>query len=425
MDQPAMRRRAFVGACATAALAGCLGDDEATVGDWTPFDELEGYYDLDVEAPTDSPNLNVEVEPVVENLEIPWDMDHDSNGNLYLTERTGSVLRFDADSIDEVTEPADAIDADIAEDGWWDAGGEGGTLGLAVSPDDAYVYVYYTAEPNGLENRVVRYPIEDDELGEEEVVIDDIPADDRIHNGGRIAFGPDGYLWITTGDADDVDASRDPDSLAGKVLRVDETGEAAPDNPDHDGDDRIFAAGVRNAQGITWIDDIPIITDHGPRGHDATSLLYPAGDYGWPEVRGDDEDNYAEYPEVVPPLALADIESWATAGTTWYTGDDVPSWSNRLLVGTLTYQRLFVVTLTPPGETPPAGGTTHEADHYDQAATATVHEALGGPDEVGRIRHVSQGPDGELYLLTSNWDGRADGDFPLETDDRLLRVTAG
>lgn len=419
MDQPSMRRRAFLAACGAVTVAGCLGDDDTPTGDWASFEDIDGY-EFEFEAPTDEPALDVTVETVVENLEIPWDLDADSDGHLYLTERTGQVLRFDADTVEAVAEPIDAIDAGTAEDGWWVDGGEGGTLGVAVSPDDAYVYVYYTAEADGLSNRVARYPIEGDSLGEEEVIIDDIPADDRIHNGGRIAFGPDDHLWITTGDADDVDTSRDPDSLAGKVLRVDAQGEAVDDNPDHGGDDRIFAAGVRNAQGITWVDDHPVITDHGGLGHDAISVLYPGADYGWPAVRGDDEDNYAEHPAVVPPLALAGSVSWATAGTTWYTGDDVPSWSNRLLVGTLTYQTLFVVTLTPPGQEPPPGGTTFDAEHFDHRLTATVHETLS--DEIGRIRHVAQGPNGELYALTSNWDGRAEDPFPLDTDDRLVRI---
>lgn len=424
MDMPsAYSRRGFLAALGVSAVAGCLEDDSPDPRDaWTEFPDMDPPA-FDFEAPTTDPNLDVEVEPVIENLEIPWDLDHDSDGNLWLTERTGQILRFDSEDVEEVGEPADPIDAGIAEDGWWVPGGEGGTMGIAVSPDDQWLYLYYTAQDDGFENRIVRYPIEDGSLGEEDLLIDDIPADDTIHNGGRIAFGPDEYLWITTGDADDVDLSRSPESLGGKILRVDLDGEAAPDNPDHGGDDRIYAAGIRNSQGIDWLPgDVPVITDHGPTGYDAISILYPAGDYGWPEVRGDNEDNYAEYPHVVPPIALAGGLSWATSGSTWYDGDDVPSWSNRYIVGLLTRQKIFVVTITPDGQEPPAGGVTFDVDHYDDGATATVHEVL--EDEIGRVRHVEQGPNGELYALTSNWDGRAEDPFPIESDDRVVRIVS-
>ncbi len=428
---PSIRRRGFLTALGTATLAGCIGDDDGddgtpvtpVPGSWSSYDEV-GPAELDIGTPTAEVNLEVTVEPVVEHLEIPWDLDFDSDGDIYLTERTGQILRFDADELEEVGVPSDAIDAGSGEQDWWVPGGEGGTLGIAVSPSDDYVFVYYTANVGGIENRVVRYPIEGDELGTEEVIIDEIPAD-SIHNGGRIDFGPDGYLWITTGDAGEVELSRDPDSLAGKILRVDEDGEPAADNPDIGGDPRIFAGGIRNSQGIDWIDEVPLITDHGGTAHDAISVLYPGADYGWPMVRGENEDNYEDHPEIVPPLAMRTDRSWATSGGTWYTGGALETWSNRFVVGTLAYQSVLVVTLTPPGETPPSGGTTYDQDHFDQAATATVHDAL--QDEIGRVRLLEQGPNGELYAITSNRDGRADFNvdeptFPLDTDDRLLRI---
>lgn len=428
-DRRRMGRRAVLAAGAAGLLAGCLDDDDEapTPGptDWAAYGDL-GPMNIDIEAPTEPPATDVSVEPVIEHLEIPWDLDYDSNGNLYVTERTGQLLRFDADEVETVAEPADAIDAGIAEDGWWVDGGEGGTLGVAVSPDDAYVFVYYTADDGGLHNRVSRFPIEGDGIGDEEVVIDDIPADDLVHNGGRLAFGPAGYLWVTTGDAGDESLSRSPGSIAGKLLRVDEDGEAAPDNPDHGGDDRVYAAGLRNPQGLDWIDGTwPVVTDHGPTARDAMSLVYAAGDYGWDDVRSDDDDDaygrYSDHPEIVPPIAHSGSgHTWAPSGATWYDGDDVPSWSGRLVVGALTFQHILVVTLTPPGQEPPSGGTTHDGGFTDEAVTATVHDVLG--DELGRVRHVEQGPNGELYALTSNWDGRADGGFPLETDDRVVRI---
>lgn len=426
-----IRRRHFLAALGTTALAGCLGDSgEPTFDAWNSYEDL-GPMELDFEAPAMEPNLDVSVEPVIENLEIAWDLDYDSEGNLWVTERTGQVSYYDSTSVEAVTQPRDAIDAETASEGWWVEGGEGGTLGLAVSPSDDYLFVYYTADVGtGIENRVIRYEIDGPEVLDEELIIEGIPAD-NVHNGGRLTFGPDGYLWVTIGDAGEPENARDPSELNGKILRVDEDGEAAPENPDLGGDDRIYAGGLRNPQGLDWIEDEwPIVTDHGPGSRDAISLLYKGGDYGWNDVRGADGDpdygEYSEHPEVVPPLAHSRTRpSWANSGLTWYTGDAVPSWSNRVIVGLLRGHRVLVVTVTPEGQERlmgGGGGDVHDDSWTDSAATATIHTTLEGGDGIGRVRLVTQGPNGELYALTSNWDGRANDPFPLPGDDRVVRL---
>jgi len=440
LSDSAMTRRHVLALAGGAVVAGCTsGDDSPEAPDPVEDDysHVTPTGDPGWEPPTDSPlDADLQVETLVENLEIPWDITF-ADGRLFLTERTGSVLQFDSGNVAEVTSPTNAINAGSVDPGtddqpWWVEGGEGGTLGIAAHPsypDEQYVYVYYTAE-DPLRNRVVRYDVSASEPAEtEEVIVDEIPAD-NIHNGGRITFGPDDNLWIGTGDAGDGSRSRDLSSLAGKVLRVSPAGEPLETNPDLDGDPRIFTYGHRNVQGIDWTPDgVPIVTEHGPTGRDEIQLLRPGGDCGWNDIRGgpdtDGYESYANHTDVVPPLVnTGSAMSWAPTGATFYTGEDVPALQNRYLVGGLGSQALYAVTLSPPdSELPPPDGDwwRFDEDWLDNTYTATAHRLL--EDELGRIRHVTQSPEGDLYAITSNRDGRASGSFPRDNDDVLVRLT--
>jgi glucose/arabinose dehydrogenase len=445
MDQrgnPFTRRR-FLTAVGVYGLAGCV-EESGTVtpretGTATASDTEEPTpTDVGWEPPTESPRVDIEIETLVENLEIPWGMTFTSNDELFLTERTGTVLRFDSDAVRDVLRPEDAIDAGSVAPGtdeqpWWVEGGEGGTLGIAAHPTDSYVYVYYTADGSNPRNRVVRYDIDAGYPSETvEPIVDDIPAnvDPGIHNGGRIAFGPEGNLWLCTGDAHNPEQAGDVDSLAGKILRVSPDGEPLDSNPDLDGDPRVYTYGHRNPQGIDWLPNgTPVINEHGPNARDEMQILRPGGDYGWNRVRGgpnDDEwGSYTEYDDVVPPLLnTGPGASWAPTGSTFYTGDDVSAWHNRYIVGGLISQSVWVVTLTPPGgELPPLDENARrfDADWLNDSYTVTAHRHLH--DELGRVRYVTQSPAGEIYAITSNRDGRASGQFPRERDDVLVRLT--
>lgn len=433
-------RRGVLAAGGVALLAGCVNEDTDNGVAPDNYEHPEPTADTDWEPAAGSPlEAEIETEVLVENLEVPWDITFTPDGELFMTERTGTVLRFDSGTVAEVTRPADAIDAGAVDPGtddrpWWVEGGEGGTLGIAshpAFPDESYVYVYYTADEGGdVENRVVRYDVDASDPGEtEERIIDGIPAE-NIHNGGRLTFGPDDNLWICTGDAGESARARDLDSLAGKILRVSPDGEPLETNPDLDGDGRIFTYGHRNPQGIDWLPDgVPVVTEHGPTARDEVQALRPGGDYGWDVVRGgpDDEDwgSYTDYDEIVPPVINTGPETgWAPTGTTFYDGDAIPAWQNRYIVGGLISQSLYVVTLTPPGNEPPptasGGATLYDYDWLDDAYVATAHRVL--QDELGRVRYVAQSPDGDLYAITSNRDGRADDPFPRERDDVLVRL---
>lgn len=452
--RPFLSRRRFLALAGASAIAGCqTGSDTSGTPTATPSSTPESVVDNyehptpsadpDWHAPTTAPQTDLQVETLVENLEIPWDISFSGAGDLYMTERPGRILRFDSGEVSEVAQPADAIDAGSIEPGgdgqdphWWVRGGEGGTLGVALHPefpDEQWVYAYYTAgDGENEENRVARFDVSADDTGStEEVLIDGIPAS-NIHNGGRIRFGPDGNLWVCCGDAGEETAPQDLSSLGGKILRITPEGKVPSSNPDLDGDPRIFTYGHRNPQGIDWLPSgVPVADEHGPANRDEVNVLLPGHDYGWSEVRGvaddpsDSFDTYAERDDVTPPLVnTGPNEGWAPTGATFYTGDDVPSLRNRFLVGGLISQSLWAVTLTPEsGELPPLeGGTRYDAEWTHGAYTATAHRLLH--DELGRIRHVAQSPTGELYVITSNRDNRAEGEFPRERDDVLVRLTS-
>lgn len=429
-------------------LSGCLdglgGDDRSPAIEPAdvPYDvsvdhDLEAWegYDPDWAAPTYPPTqAGYEVETLVENLAIPWDLSFRGPGDVVVTERVGRMLVIEGGETRPIARPESAIDAEALapgsqEDSWLVEGGEGGLLGVAAHPtypEPPLVYAYFTAETDeGRMNRVVAFDASaDDPASAVWPIVEDIPAH-TYHNGGRIEFGPANYLWITTGDGDpgleNPGEIRRPDTLGGKVLRVEPDGTVPADNPTYDrpADGRVYTYGHRNPQGIAWLPDgTPVMTEHGPGGGDEVSVLRAGGDYGWPDVRTDAE--YTDYANssATPPVAVAD--SWAPSGCVFYTGSAVPALQNRLLVGGLISQQVIALTITE-GETPPGGhDTAHDEPWMDPAYSASSTAIL--EDELGRVRHIEQGPDGALYAITSNRDGRAQGRFPTERDDRLVRI---
>jgi len=447
MEPPYSRRRllASVGAAASASVAGCAGEPASP----DPPEEVDSAYDLsvshDIDAwdgydpewlpPETSPTeATFETETVVDDLEIPWDVAFVSADDFFIAERVGRIGHYDGGELEAVIEPDSVIDHASSLDGghdWWGGGSEGGLLGTALHPNYPEIpvlYAAYTYRAGSEEyrNRVVYFDLENGY--EETVVVDGIPGHRIIHNGARVAFGPRNYLWLTTGDADLTERSADPGSLAGKVLRLEPDGTAPGDGPDLD-DPRVYTYGHRNPQGIAWLPDgTSVATEHGPAFRDEINVLEAGGNYGWPSVRGvpDDteHDPYADHGEVVSPLVHTGTEeTWAPSGCVFYTGEKVPALRNRLLVGGLASQRLNVVSIY--GSTAPdIGGVRHDADWLGSGYEAVSHGLLG--NELGRIRHVTQGPEGGLYALTSNRDGRSDRPtadaFPRASDDRLVRI---
>lgn len=322
------------------------------------------------------------VEVVATGLEIPWEIAFLPTGDLLVTERPGRIVRLGPGGERGQVYPVPGVRSV----------GEGGLMGLALDPDFAEnrrIYVMLTGEDpgGGLENRVERYRLGSRALEDRTVVLDGIPGA-RFHDGGRIAFGADGHLYVTTGDATAPERAQDRASLAGKILRVTGDGRPAPGNPFRN---EVYSWGHRNPQGLAWDAEGRLwATEHGRSGVrsglDELNRVEAGVNYGWPTIQGDERANGM----VTPVIHSGPDLTWAPAGLAHLGG--------RLFFGGLRGEALYEVRIRGDGVTEPRV-------HFFQ--------------DFGRIRSVRAGPDGMLWLATSNRDGRG---RVRGGDDRIVRV---
>ena len=320
---------------------------------------------------------------VATNLEVPWalvflpasPLGGPDRGILF-TERPGRVRLIDTMG-KLLPDPIVNIDDVLAK-------GEGGLLGITIHPNfpqNHFVYLYYTyANSNGQTlNRVVRAKFENNLLSDKTIIVDKIPGA-LFHNGGRIKFGPDGFLYITTGDSQDPSLAQNKNSLAGKILRVTDSGKPAPGNPYGT---QIYSYGHRNPQGITWDKSGRFWeTEHGASTMDEINVINKGVNYGWPIITGEKTQQGME-----APILNSGSHTWAPAGAAYLNGS--------IFFAGLRGQALF--------------------EYNIESKILTPH--LKG--EIGRIREVVLGPDNLLYITTSNRDGRG---IPNTTDDKIIRV---
>jgi glucose/arabinose dehydrogenase len=315
---------------------------------------------------------------VARNLEIPWALDFLPDGSIAFTERAGRVKLIDARE-GLLPEPLLTID-EVAHRG------EGGLLGIAIHPNysqNQFIYVYYTYQNGqGLANQVVRFRKQGRTLLDKKAIIDNIPGASR-HNGGRIKFGPDGLLYITTGDAAKSDLAQDKDSLAGKILRLKDDGTIPVDNPF--ANSPVYSLGHRNPQGLTWDSQGKLWeTEHGSTATDELNLIEPGKNYGWPIIRGDERATGLQN-----PVIHSGRQTWAPSGIAFLNGS--------LFFAGLRGQSLYEVII--------------------EKEPVTLRRHLN--KNFGRLRDVVVGPDNLLYLLTSNRDGRG---AATVDDDQIIRI---
>ncbi|WP_290856506.1 PQQ-dependent sugar dehydrogenase [Hamadaea sp.] len=366
-------RRALAVAIATVTLtAGLTGCSESR----NPDVVAPSAPTVPASTATAGPPTVVSTTVLVEKLEVPWGVAFLPDGSALVTEReSGRVLAVTTDGTSkEVGKITEA-----------DSNGEGGLMGIAASPQyaqDQTLFLYYTTKSD---NRIARWKI-----GEQpQPIVTGIPIS-GIHNGGRLGFGPDGFLYAGTGDASHRGNSQDLKSLGGKILRMTTDGKPAPGNPF--GDSLVWSYGHRNVQGFAWDSGGHLwATEFGQNNWDEINRIEPGKNYGWPEVEGAAHD--ARF--VDPVVAWQPDEASCSGATISH---------DRLVVACLRGRRLWVIPLNG------AAGTM---------AAPPVAALL---DEYGRLRHAALAPDGSVWVLTSNKDGRGQ---PESSDDRILRVSLG
>jgi len=328
---------------------------------------------------SDGNNTRSGVQVLAENLDVPWAIDIAEDGRLFFTERTGRIMAIDKNG-SLLSDPVAYIN--VMQNS------ESGLLGLALHPnftENHLLYVYHTySNDSAVLNQVLMLTENDNKIVESKVIIDNIPAADR-NDGGRIKFGPDGKLYVATGDARQPELAQDAGSLAGKILRLNSDGSIPEDNP-FEGSP-VYSYGHRNIQGLAWhpLTGDLYASEHGLEGNDEINLINPGTNYGWPI-----EDCNAEKFE--KPIVCFN-PAIAPAGMTFAVSNSL-GYQNDILLATLKAQHIRLIDL--------------ESDAESNILTG-----------FGRIRDVVEAPDGSLYVTTSNKDGRA---VPTQDDDKILRI---
>lgn len=336
------------------------------------------------------------VETVIPNLEIVWSIVWTPDGRMLFTERPGRVRVYENGKLRP--QPLFLV-PDV------EPRGESGLMSIALHPQFAsnhLLYLSYAYSANGQRVRVARYRDTPDGFVDRKVIIEDIPAA-QFHAGCRLRFGPDGKLYITTGDATDRQIAQQLSSLGGKTLRLNDDGTVPRDNPfagRADARPEIWTYGNRNGQGIDFQPGTNLLweTEHGPSGFDGpgggdeVNILERGKNYGWPVIH-----HRATHEGMESPI-LEYTPACAPASGMFYRGSQFPQFKGNFFFGCLVGERIIRVVTN---------------------GRQVVSQENLLERKYGRIRDVAEGPDGYIYFSTSNRDGRG---RPVSDDDRILRL---
>jgi glucose/arabinose dehydrogenase len=374
-----------LGLAAIALLAGCVAPGSGTGEDPTPAGSPSPPA-ADSAAPTHEAGPSAHAGPttVVAGLDSPWSVAFTDQGTALVSQRDdGAVLELTGTgSGQRGTREVGEVEGVVHR-------GEGGLLGLAVWTEaggEEWLYAYSTGARG---NRIQRFELTGEagslDLGAAQTVIEGLPAAGN-HNGGRIGFGPDGMLYAGVGDAGDPNSAQDPDSLAGKILRLAPDGTVPEDNPDSGSP--VYSHGHRNVQGLSWAEDGTMFaTEFGQNTWDELNVIVPGGNYGWPEVEGSAGSGATGAPgDFIDP-----VQQWRP---TEASPSGMAARDGTLYIANLRGEVLRTVPVEDP-------------------TVSTLHWS----GEHGRLRDAVVAPDGAVWVLTNNTDGRGD---PAEGDDRIL-----